>query len=190
MEGPQAERKDAAKLAIRKWSDMEASLQHLGHIKLAHIDDMDATILPEITSYWDDFKPFIRELKEAFFPIRAANPNCITPEKMVEIFEKALEAVQEPECPLSGPSEESTICDVEMHEYEVLKYGKDYRRGQAEAPRKRMRASKSSPQATPRSPVRTRSSTRSSLVFKGPVYRTAKRPRPDRTFNRLSEDRS
>jgi hypothetical protein len=161
MEGPQTERKDVAQLAIRKWSDLEAPLQHLGHIKLAHIDDMKGTILPEITSYWNDFKPFIWELKEAFFPVRSADPNCITPEKMVEILEKALEAVKEPECLLPGPSEEPTIRDVEMYEYEVLKYGKDYRRGQSEAPRKRRRASKSSPgPQPPRSPIRTQSRTR------------------------------
>jgi hypothetical protein len=144
MEGPEIERKNTAALAIRKWSDMEATLKHLGHIKLAHIDDMKGTILPEITSYWEDFKPFIWELKQAFFPVRAADPNCITPEKMTEILERALGTVQE--CPLSGPSVEPTILDVEIHEYDVLKYGKDNRRGQAEAPRKRMKTTKSSPQ--------------------------------------------
>lgn len=164
MEGPQVERNDAARLTIRKWSDLEASLQHLGHIKLGHIDDMKNAILSEITSYWDDFKDSISDLKRAFFPKCAAEPNCITPEKMVEILEAALKTVKEPANgrPLSGPSEEPTSCDVEMHEYEVLKYGKGYRRGQAEAPRKRMRVTKSSQatQATRRSPIRTRSSTR------------------------------
>lgn len=157
MEGPEVECKDVSKLLIRKWSDLEASLQHLGHVKLAHIDDMKEAILPYIPSYWDDFKPFIWELKQAFFPTRAADPNLITPEKMVTILERALETVKEPGCRLSGPSEEPAIPDMEMHEYEVLKYGKDYRQGQAEAPRKRQRT-KSSPQATRSSPVRTRSS--------------------------------
>jgi hypothetical protein len=155
MEGPQVERKNAAKLTIRKWSDLEAPLKHLGHVKLAHIDDMRSTILPEISSYWEDFKPFIWKLKEAFFPVRSADPNCITPEKMTEILERALNAVQE--CPLSGPSVEPTIRDMEMHEYDVLKYGKDNRRGQAVAPRKRMKPTKSSPQAT-RPPSARRSS--------------------------------
>ena len=146
MEGPEVERKDAANLVIRKWSNLESSLKDLGHIKLAHIDDMVRTILPEITSYWEDFKPFIWELKQAFFPVRSADPNCITPEKMTEILKRALDTVQE--CSLSGPSMEPTVRDVEMHEYDVLKYGKDYRRGQAEAPRKRMKATKSSPHAS------------------------------------------
>jgi hypothetical protein len=146
MEGPEVERKDAAGLYVRAWSNLEATLKHLGHIKLAHMDDMIDTILPEIPSYWEDFKPFIWELKQAFFPVRAALPNCITPEKMTEILEKALKTVQE--CPSSGPSVEPAIHDVEIHEYDVLKYGKDYRRGQAEAPRKRMKATKSSPQVT------------------------------------------
>jgi hypothetical protein len=154
MEGPEVERKKTADLAIRKWSDMEAPLKHLGHVKLAHIDDMKDTILPEITSYWEDFKPFIWELKNAFFPVRSADPNCISSEKMREILERALNSVQER--PLSGPSVEPTIYDVEMHEYDVLKYGKDHRRGQAEAPRKRMKATKSS-QATRSPSARTRS---------------------------------
>ena len=119
MEGPEVERKDAANLVIRKWSNLESSLKDLGHIKLAHIDDMVRTILPEITSYWEDFKPFIWELKQAFFPVRSADPNCITPEKMTEILKRALDTVQE--CSLSGPSVEPTVRDVEMHEYDVLK---------------------------------------------------------------------
>ena len=155
MEGPEVERKDTAHLAIRKWSDMEAPLQHLGHVKLAHVDDMEQTILPDITSYWEDLKPFIWQLKQAFFPVRAADPNCITAEKMTEILEKALSTVQE--CPSPGSSVEPTIRDVEMHEYDVLKYGKDYRRGQADAPRKRMKSAKSSPQPT-RPSVRIRAS--------------------------------
>ena len=168
MEGPEVERKDAAGLYVREWSNLEASLKHLGHIKLAHMDDMEDTILPEIPSYWEDFKPFIWELKQAFFPVRAAIPNCITPEKITEILERALETVQE--CPSSGPSVEPTIRDVEMHEYDVLKYGKIYRRGQAEAPRKRMKATKPSPQATQAHSLR-----RSSRIG-GPSHSSASKP--------------
>lgn len=157
MEKPQVELKDAAtKLTIRKWSNMESDLRDLGHAKLAHIDDMKRVILPEISSYWEDFKPFIWELKEAFFPIRSADPNCIKPEKMAEILKRALGAVQEPVLP--GPSSEISSQDVEMYEYDLLKYGKDHRRGQEEAPRrKRIRTTKPSPPTRPLS-TRTRSS--------------------------------
>ena len=68
MEGPQVERKDVATVSIRQWFNMESTLRTLGHIKLAHIEDMERVILPEILSYRDDFKPFITDLKTAFFP--------------------------------------------------------------------------------------------------------------------------
>ena len=77
---------------------------------------------------------------------------------MAEILERALATVQELQEPLSGHLVEPTYRDMELHEYDVLKYGKDYRRGQAEAPRKQMKVTKSSPLA-PRPPsARIRSS--------------------------------
>jgi hypothetical protein len=67
----------------------------------------------------------------------------ISPEKMVEILEKALKAVEEPQ------SSDSPIEPVmEMHEYDILKYGKDYRRGQAEAQRKQIKTTRASPPVT------------------------------------------
>jgi len=159
MEGPEVKRMDTDKLSIRKWSNLELDLSTLGHTKLAQIEDMKRMILPEMPFYWEDFKPFIWELKLAFFPTGAVKPNCITLEKMVEILEKALKTVQE--CPLSGPSVDPTVL-TEMHEYDVLKYGKDYLRGQAEAPRKRIKTTKPSPQVTQPPSTHTRYTTRSS----------------------------
>jgi hypothetical protein len=157
MEGPQVERKEIDKLTIRNWFSMESSLRSLGHTKLAHIEDMQRVILPEIPSYWDDFKPFISNLKTAFFPSGAVKPNCITPERMVEILEEALKAVEEPQ---SSDSPAEPV--IEMHEYDVLKYGKEFRRGQAEAPRKRIKFTRASPPVTRSTSARQSQSYRSS----------------------------
>jgi hypothetical protein len=157
MEGPEVERKDVAGLAVRKWSNMELGLRDLGHIKLAHIEDAKRTLLPEFTSYWEDFKPFVLKLIRAFFPARASEPNCIDPDTMVSILEEAERDVKEPSS--SRPSVEPTVVETEMHEYNVLKYGKNYRRGpsQEEAPRKRIKTTEPSSPSRPSS-ARTRSS--------------------------------
>jgi protein kinase-like protein len=153
MEGPEIERLDAANLIIRRWSNMESDLRTLGHTKLAHIQDAPRTILPEFTTYWDDFKPFVLNLIRAFFPANASEPNSIDPDKMVMILENAEKHVKEP--PSSGASVETTDVETEMHGYNVLKYGKNYRQGQEEAPRKRVKT-KPSPHTQPS--IRTRSS--------------------------------
>jgi hypothetical protein len=44
LEGPNIERQDVAHLAIQKWSK-ELDLRSLGHLKQAHIDDAEQTIL-------------------------------------------------------------------------------------------------------------------------------------------------
>jgi hypothetical protein len=62
MEGPEIECKDVAHLTIWKWSNMELDLRLLGHLKQAHIDNTERTILPEFTKYWEDFKPFVLKL--------------------------------------------------------------------------------------------------------------------------------
>jgi hypothetical protein len=148
MEGPEVERKDVADLAVRKWSNMKLTLRELGHIKLAHIEDAERTLLPEFTPYWEDFKPFVLKLIRAFFPVRASERNSIDPDTMVSILEEAEKDVKEP--PSSGPSVEPADVETELHEYNVLKYGKNYRQGQEEAPRKRIKTTKPSfPQTRP-----------------------------------------
>lgn len=151
MEGPEVERKDVKGLEVRKWCDMKWSLKDLGHLKQAHVDDAQRTILPEFTSYWEDFKPFVHRLIRAFFPARACDPNQITSDIMISILEDAEKDVKEPSLP--GPSMEFTD-ETEMYKYKVLRYGKVYRQGQEEAPRKRIKTSKprsQSPSARPRS---------------------------------------
>jgi hypothetical protein len=74
---------------------------------------------------------------------------------MVEILEEAVVKVKEP---ASSSSMDPTVVETEMHEYNVLRYGKKYQRGQDTAPRKRIKFSKSiSPPAKPSSAQRTRS---------------------------------
>lgn len=162
MEGPEIERKNVAHLAVRKWSNMELGLRELGHLKQAHIDDAERTILPQFTSYWEDFKPFILELILAFFPERASKPNSIDPDTMAKILEAAEKVVEEP--PSAGASGDTAVVDTEMHGYNVLKYGKDYRRGQEEAPRKRIKTTKPSSPPPPRSSARRSSARISSLT--------------------------
>lgn len=82
---------------IRGWCNMSLSLQQLGHLKLAHIVDAERIVLAEFTSYWEDFKPFARRLLAEFFPVKPADPNMITPEKMVKILDEARSTVKEPE---------------------------------------------------------------------------------------------
>ena len=96
-------------------------LRELSHLKQAHIDDAEWTILLEFMSYWEDFKPFILKLIGAFFPVHASEPSSIDPDTMVSILESAEEHVKEPLS--SGPSVEPTDIEMEMHEYNVLKYG-------------------------------------------------------------------
>jgi hypothetical protein len=144
MEGPEVERKDVPHLTIRKWSNMELRLRELGHLKQAHIDDAERTILPEFTSYWADFKGYVLQLIQAFFPTCASKPNEIDPDTMVTILEAAEKHVKEPSSGEPPSSRPSTDFATEMHGYNVLKYGKDYRQGQEEAPRKRIKITTSS----------------------------------------------
>jgi hypothetical protein len=162
MEGPEVELEDPAKLTIRKWSNMELELRELGHLKLAHIDDAERSIIPEFTPYWADFGPFVLQLIRAFFPTRASEPNSINPDTMVSILEAAEKHIEEASS--SGPSVEPTDVETEMHEYNVLKYGKIYRQGQEEAPRKRIKTAKAQASASTRpSSARTTRSSRTAI---------------------------
>jgi hypothetical protein len=176
MEGPEIERKDVTHLTIRKWSNMELDLRSLGHLKQAHIDDAERTILPEFTKYWEDFKPFVLKLIRAFFPERASKPNSIDPDTMVAILEAAEKHIEEPSTPKA--SAEPTDVETEMYEYNVLKYGKDYRRGQEEAPRKRIKISSN----TRPSSARTRFSRAG-----GPSRRSSRLSKPSNLRNTTSE---
>ena len=182
MEGPEVERKDSTKLTIRKWLNLEVELRDLGHIKSGHIDDADRAIIREFTTYWADFGPFVLKLIRAFFPSRASEPNSINPDAMVSILEDALKHVKEP--PPSGLSVESTDIETEMHEYNVLKYGKDYRQGQEEAPRKRI---KTTTTTQPRASARTRSS-RTTSTHPRASARTTRSSRSTSSRSAVSSD--
>jgi hypothetical protein len=101
MLAPGVERmnEDRQRLHIRKWCDMEKTLQHLGHTKLAHIVDAERIIFEDFTPYWEDFKPFVRNLLVKFFPSSPAHPNKITPEDMLAILNEARSVVKEPHAP-------------------------------------------------------------------------------------------
>jgi hypothetical protein len=174
MEGPEVERKDSTKLTIRKWSNMELDLRELGHLKSGHIDDADRAIIREFTPYWSDFGPFVLKLIRAFFPSRASEANSINPDVMVSILEAAEKHVKEP--PSSGLSVEPTDVETEMHEYNVLKYGKDYRQGQDEAPRKRIKTTTTQHDTQPRAPTRrsSRSTTSSRTAVSSRPIRSSK----------------
>ena len=97
MLGPEVERHDAHGLPIREWCNMGSNLRKLGLVKLSHIADSEDSLLGHFTTYWNDFKPFIRSLITAFWPNGFRNPNSITSEKMLMILREALSAVQETE---------------------------------------------------------------------------------------------
>lgn len=60
----------------------------LGYFKLGHIVDAECAILNKFLPFWKPFKPFIRELPVAFFPISpisGSHMGHIIPKKMVDI---------------------------------------------------------------------------------------------------------
>ena len=70
---------------------MNVGLQKLGLIKLAHIADFEDSILRHFTPYWDDFKPYVRRLRSAFWPTSFQAPNDMTSGKMLEILREAID---------------------------------------------------------------------------------------------------
>jgi hypothetical protein len=92
MEGPEVERRDPFSLPVREWANMNLKLHKLGLIKLSHLANFEGSILNHFTSYWHDFKPFMRKLKSAFWPESFETPNRITSEKMLEILKEAAAA--------------------------------------------------------------------------------------------------
>jgi hypothetical protein len=97
MEEPEVERSDPYSLPIREWSNMNLKLHALGLLKLSHLASFEISILNHFTPYWDDFKPFMRDLKSAFWPSGESfeRPNRITCETMLSILRDAAAKVQE-----------------------------------------------------------------------------------------------
>lgn len=140
MAAPEVERSDTAGLNIRQWCDMQLNLKELGYRKLGHIVKAQTEILPQLAPYWDDFKPFITELLDAFFAGNPAQPNKITPEAMCDILERAKKAVTEPQEQSASASQCGTAAGgMTTHSYLALATGKKDRQGECDAPASKKR---------------------------------------------------
>jgi hypothetical protein len=95
MEGPEVERSDPFRLPVREWGNMSFKLHKLGLIKLSHFANFEDSILKHFTPYWHDFKPYIRQLKSAFWPESFEKPNCMTSERLLSILKDAAANVQD-----------------------------------------------------------------------------------------------
>jgi hypothetical protein len=95
MEGPEMERSDTFVLPVREWCNMTLKLHKLGLTKLSHLANFEDSILRHFTPYWSEFKPFMRQLKSAFWPESFETPNRITSEKMLSILKEAAANVEE-----------------------------------------------------------------------------------------------
>jgi hypothetical protein len=95
MEGPGIERRVAdplfMDLPLRAWFNSDADMLNLGYIKLGHIVDAERAILGNFPPFWDSFKPFVRELLKAFFPISPISGSHITAKNMIDTLKKAAE---------------------------------------------------------------------------------------------------
>jgi hypothetical protein len=56
----------------------------------------DISVMPFITVYWEDFKPFISEIITACFEGNPGQPNHLTHDKMINILQHAFNTIQEP----------------------------------------------------------------------------------------------
>jgi hypothetical protein len=125
MEGPDMERSDPHSLPIREWCTMNANLRKLGLIKLSHIADFEDSILSHFTPYWKDFKPYVRQLVEAFWPTTYPKPNSMTSEKMLQILKDAIANMKDAEEQLESDSLDTPV----SRSFEVLN-SKRNRQGQ------------------------------------------------------------
>jgi hypothetical protein len=76
---------------------MNFDLRKLGLIKLSHIADFEDSILRHFTPYWDDFKPYMRQLMKEFWPTTFQKPNSMTSEKMLNILTNAIAHMKDAE---------------------------------------------------------------------------------------------
>jgi len=93
-------------MPIRTWFD-RASLREAARRKIAHMSAPDFCILDQLDPYWDDFKPFLRQLISTCFLKGIVERNCLTHDNMVSILSHAAEAVAEPKTLGKRPKGES-----------------------------------------------------------------------------------
>jgi hypothetical protein len=114
MDGVGVERRQAdprfMDVPLRTWFDKNANIRDLGYRKLAHVVDFERAILDNFPPFWNSFKPFIRELLSAFFPIHPIAGCPITSKAIISILKKAAvevdKAADEPEA--ATPYERNT----------------------------------------------------------------------------------
>lgn len=132
------ERSDPHSLPIREWCTMNVNLRKLGLIKLSHIADFEDSILRHFTPYWNDFKPYVRQLAEVFWPTTYHKPNSMTSEKMLQILNDAIVNMKDAEEQFESGSVDTSV----SRSYAVLN-SKRNRQGQDVAVvTKRMKTSK------------------------------------------------
>jgi hypothetical protein len=68
----------------------------IGFLKAGHMLHPDISVMPFITAYWEDFKPFISEIITACFEGDPGQPNRLTHDMMIDILQRAFHTVQEP----------------------------------------------------------------------------------------------
>jgi hypothetical protein len=105
MEGPGIERRVADPLfmnvPLRKWFDKNVDIRDLGYSKLGHMVDAENAIFANFPPFWDPFKPFVRELNDAFNfsvagcrnPRNSDSGSYITSQAMIEILKRAIEHI-------------------------------------------------------------------------------------------------
>jgi Fungal protein kinase len=139
MEGPETERSDPHSLPVREWCSMNVNLRKLGLIKLSHLADFEDSILRHFTPYWNDFKPYVRQLMDAFWPTTFQKSNSMTSEKMLEILKDAITNMKDAE-----EQFESGVVDTSVSQSYAVLNSKRNRQGQDVAVvSKRMKTSKS-----------------------------------------------
>lgn len=149
MEGPETERSDPHSLPIREWCSMNVNLRKLGLIKLSHIADFEDSILGHFTPYWHDFKPYVRQMAEEFWPSTYQKPNNMTSKKMLKILKAAITVMKEVPSESGGPDisvsqSESGDLDTSVSQSYAVLNSKRNRQGQDVAVvSKRMKTSKS-----------------------------------------------
>lgn len=73
----------------------EEMIEDIGYSELAHVQCFATAKLLDLLADWLDFAPFVKELIDACFPVKARLPNELGYEKILEILDKAYDAVQE-----------------------------------------------------------------------------------------------